>query len=88
MLGLTKRQIEELAKNGDFVEVQGGMRKKYRIDSMAAIHETMEALREREHVRQPAFADYFNVSPNMVSKWERGEKGRPCHPRRGVPSIS
>jgi putative transcriptional regulator len=88
------------------------MAKKYRSDALAAIHETMEALREagmvdkqtmrefdeacltpigvlgpeeirqirvREHVSQPVFARYLNVSRNLVSDWERGVK-RPGGP--------
>lgn len=88
------------------------MTKKYRSDALAAIHETMEALREagmvdkqtmrefdeacltpigalspeeirqirvREHVSQPVFARYLNVSRNLVSDWERGVK-RPGGP--------
>ena len=31
-------------------------------------------LREREHVSQPVFAMYLNVSKNLVSDWERGVK--------------
>ena len=31
-------------------------------------------LRERERVSQTVFASYLNVTPNLVSKWERGEK--------------
>ena len=83
------------------------MKKKYRSDAYAAIHETMEslhdvgaiskqtmrefdetcltptlpmapesirALREREHLSQPIFALYLNVSKNLVSDWERGVK--------------
>jgi putative transcriptional regulator len=83
------------------------MTKKYRSDSFAAIHETMEALhgagtvtkqtmrefdaacltpvevlspeeirllRQREHISQPVFASYLNVSRNLVSDWERGVK--------------
>lgn len=83
------------------------MNKKYRSDALAAIHETMEALRdvgaidkqtmrefddtcltpvhalapedirairEREHLSQPVFARYLNVSKNLVSDWERGVK--------------
>jgi putative transcriptional regulator len=83
------------------------MSKKYRRNVMAAIHETMAALRkvgaidkqtmrcfdgacltpvpllspkqiravrEREHVSQAVFANYLNVTPNLVSRWERGEK--------------
>jgi putative transcriptional regulator len=83
------------------------MTKKYRSEAFAAIHETMEALREvgaidkrtmrefdaacltpvgsltpeeiraireREHLSQPVFARYMNVSKNLVSDWERGVK--------------
>ncbi|MDO9012472.1 MAG: DNA-binding transcriptional regulator [Gallionella sp.] len=83
------------------------MAKKYRSDAMAAIHETMEALRDigavnkqtmrefdeacltpihilspdeikllrlREHISQPVFARYLNVSKNLISDWERGVK--------------
>lgn len=83
------------------------MRKKYRSEAFAAIHETMEALhdvgainkqtlrefdetclspvedispeqireiREREHVSQPVFARYLNVTRNLISDWERGVK--------------
>ncbi|MFT5090434.1 MAG: putative transcriptional regulator [Candidatus Latescibacterota bacterium] len=31
-------------------------------------------LRIREHVSQPVFALYLNVSKNLVSDWERGVK--------------
>ena len=34
----------------------------------------IKAIREREHVSQTVFANYLNVTPNLVSKWERGEK--------------
>lgn len=34
----------------------------------------IKALREREHVSQPIFALYLNVSRNLVSDWERGVK--------------
>lgn len=83
------------------------MAKKYRSDAFAAIHETMQALRDvgaisrqtmrefdesclttiepfsadeirelrlREHISQPVFARYLNVSKNLVSDWERGIK--------------
>ena len=39
----------------------------------------IRALREREHVSQPVFARYLNVSKNLVSDWERGAK-RPGGP--------
>lgn len=31
-------------------------------------------LRKREQVSQTVFASYLNVTPNLISKWERGEK--------------
>lgn len=31
-------------------------------------------LRVREHISQPVFARYLNVSKNLVSDWERGIK--------------
>ncbi|MFG1193087.1 helix-turn-helix domain-containing protein [Xanthobacter flavus] len=36
--------------------------------------EEIRALREREQVSQPVFAQYLNVRKDAVSKWERGEK--------------
>ena len=36
-------------------------------------------VRLREHVSQPVFAHYLNVTKGVVSKWERGEK-RPDGP--------
>jgi putative transcriptional regulator len=36
--------------------------------------ERIRALREREHLSQPVFARYLNVSKNFVSDWERGVK--------------
>ena len=34
----------------------------------------IRALREREHVSQPVFARYLNVSKNLVPDWERGKR--------------
>ncbi|MCC7499399.1 MAG: DNA-binding transcriptional regulator [Bryobacterales bacterium] len=34
----------------------------------------IKAIREREQVSQSVFATYLNVTPSLVSKWERGEK--------------
>jgi putative transcriptional regulator len=34
----------------------------------------IKAIRERERVSQTVFANYLNVTANLVSKWERGEK--------------
>lgn len=34
----------------------------------------IRAVREREHLSQPVFAQYLNVSKNLVSDWERGVK--------------
>ena len=36
--------------------------------------EEIKALRLREHISQPVFARYLNVSKNLVSDWERGVK--------------
>jgi putative transcriptional regulator len=41
--------------------------------------EEIRALREREHLSQPVFARYMNVSKNLVSDWERGTR-RPGGP--------
>ena len=34
----------------------------------------IKAIRAREHISQPVFARYLNVSKNLVSDWERGMK--------------
>jgi putative transcriptional regulator len=34
----------------------------------------IRALRTRERASQTVFAAYLNVTPSLVSKWERGEK--------------
>ena len=95
------------------------MKRKYRSEAMAAVHETMEALREigaidkqtmrqfdqacltpvqtlsprqikaireRERVSQTVFANYLNVTPSLVSKWERGEK-KPSGPALKLLSL-
>lgn len=36
--------------------------------------EEIRQIREREHISQPVFARYLNVSKNLVSDWERGVK--------------
>ncbi|MDW9377008.1 helix-turn-helix domain-containing protein [Sinorhizobium meliloti] len=36
--------------------------------------EEIRAVREREHISQPVFARYLNVSKGLVSDWERGVK--------------
>ncbi|MCC8458792.1 MULTISPECIES: helix-turn-helix domain-containing protein [Photorhabdus] len=36
--------------------------------------EEIRSLREREHLSQPVFARYLNVSKNLISDWERGTK--------------
>lgn len=41
--------------------------------------EEIRAIREAEHVSQGVFARYLNVSKNLVSDWERGQK-RPGGP--------
>jgi putative transcriptional regulator len=56
----------------------------------------IRALREREQVSQTVFANYLNVTSNLVSKWERGEK-RPSGPafkllslveKRGIRAVA
>jgi putative transcriptional regulator len=58
--------------------------------------EAIRALRKREHLSQPVFARYLNVSKNLVSDWERGVK-RPGGPalrlltvieKRGIQAIA
>jgi putative transcriptional regulator len=39
----------------------------------------IRALRERERASQAVFASYLNVTTDLVSKWERGQK-RPSGP--------
>ena len=34
----------------------------------------IKSLRLREHISQPVFARYLNVSKNLVSDWEQGVK--------------
>ena len=34
----------------------------------------IRALRTRENASQTVFAAYLNVTPGLISKWERGEK--------------
>ena len=46
----------------------------------------IRALWEREHVSQTVFANYLNVTPNLVSKWERGEK-KPSGPALNLLSL-
>jgi putative transcriptional regulator len=46
----------------------------------------IKALRERERVSQTVLANYLNVTPNLVSKWERGEK-RPSGPALKLLSL-
>jgi putative transcriptional regulator len=46
----------------------------------------IKLLRKRENVSQTVFANYLNVTPNLVSKWERGEK-RPSGPALKLLSL-
>ena len=48
--------------------------------------EELKAIREAEHVSQPVFARYLNVSANLVSDWER-RKRRPGGSALSLPSI-
>jgi putative transcriptional regulator len=45
-----------------------------RFDDACLSPKQIKALREPQHVSQTVFANYLNVTPNLVSKWERGEK--------------
>jgi len=49
------------------------------ISAAESLSSVSRALREREHLSQPVFARYLNVSKNLVSDWERGVK-RPGGP--------
>lgn len=46
----------------------------------------IKAIRVAEHVSQPVFARYLNVSKNLVSDWERGAK-KPGGPALRLLSI-
>jgi len=46
----------------------------------------IKVIRRREHVSQTVFANYLNVTPNLVSKWERGER-RPSGPALKLLSL-
>ena len=48
--------------------------------------ENIKAIRENQHVSQPVFARYLNVSSNLVSEWERGTK-RPGGPALRLLSL-
>ncbi len=49
--------------------------------------EEIRALREREQVSQVVLARYLNVSKDVVSQWERGEK-RPTGPTLKLLSLA
>lgn len=36
--------------------------------------EQIKDIREKEHASQAVFARHLNVSPNVISQWERGER--------------
>ena len=46
----------------------------------------IRALRNRERASQALFAAYLNVTPGLISKWERGEK-RPQGPSLKLLSL-
>ena len=48
--------------------------------------EEIKAIREAQHVSQPVFTRYLNVSKNLVSDWGRGQK-RPGGPALRLLSI-
>jgi putative transcriptional regulator len=41
---------------------------------MSLHREEIKVIRAREHICQPVFARYLNVSKNLVSDWEHGVK--------------
>jgi putative transcriptional regulator len=57
---------------------------------LTPIHEftpkEIQALREREQVSQPVFAQYLNVAKETISQWERGTK-RPAGPSLKLLSL-
>ena len=56
------------------------------VTAAAFMPDEIKAIREAEHVSQPVFARYLNVSKNLVSDWERGKK-RPGGPALRLLSI-
>ena len=46
----------------------------------------IRAICTREHVSQTVFANYLNVTPSLISKWERGEK-KPSGPALKLLSL-
>ncbi len=44
------------------------------IPAETILPEEIRAIRQRENLSQPVFAQYLNVSKNLVSDWERGVK--------------
>lgn len=46
----------------------------------------IQALRERAKVSQAVFAHYLNVTPGLISQWERGER-RPSGPALTLLSL-
>lgn len=53
---------------------------------LALLPDEIKAIREAQHVSQPVFARYLNVSKNLVSDWERGKK-KPGGPALRLLSI-
>lgn len=37
----------------------------------------IRTIREREHVSRDVFSHYLNVTPDLINKWEKGDK-KPC----------
>ena len=75
-LGLTDAQLTALNLEGVTNEAS--------IALLSA--DEIKAIREAQHVSQPVFARYLNVSKNLVSDWERGKK-RPGGPALRLLSI-
>ncbi len=76
------RMLEEIHETARGLHQAGGMDKKTMREFDALCLTPIEdmtpkkirALRQREKTSQYVFAAYLNVTPGLVSKWERGEK--------------
>eukprot|EP01034_Spumella_vulgaris_P029179 gene29179-36184_t len=88
VLNLSQDQLALLMANGQFEETMEALHevgavgrqtmREFDASCLTPIEplapEAIKALRLREHISQPVFARYLNVSKNLVSDWERGIK--------------
>ena len=66
--------------------MESGSQIKIMMDTIKRATYMIKAIREAEHVSQPVFARYLNVSKNLVSHCERGAK-KPGGPALRLLSI-